>query len=87
MNLRKRALGLSLGVVWGLAIFAVTFLSAFQGHGDTLILLRGFYPGFTVSYWGAVIGLFWGFITGFIGGALIAWFYDFFLKLLYKQAA
>jgi ribose/xylose/arabinose/galactoside ABC-type transport system permease subunit len=85
MNLRKRALGLSLGVVWGLAVFVVTILATMRGRGDTLLLLRGYYPGFTVSYLGSLVGLVWGFVNGFVGGVLIAWFYDLFSKILYKS--
>ena len=85
MNLRKRALGLSLGVVWGLAVFVVTILATMRGMGNTLKVLSGYYPGYTVSYLGALVGLVWGFIGGFIGGVLIAWFYDLFCKVLYKS--
>ena len=84
MNLRKRALGLSLGIVWGLAIFVVTILSRMRGMGQTLPVLRGYYLGYTVSYLGAFVGFAWGFVYGFIGGLLIAWFYDLFSKILYK---
>jgi hypothetical protein len=87
MTLRKRALGLSLGVIWGLAVFVVTILATMRGTGRTLLLLSGYYLGFTVSYLGALVGLVWGFISGFIGGLLIAWFYDLFCKALYKLEA
>jgi hypothetical protein len=84
MSLRKRALGLSLGVVWGLAFFVVTILSTMRGMGHTLSTLNGYYLGYTVSYLGAFVGLVWGFVYGFVGGVLIAWFYDLFCKVLYK---
>jgi hypothetical protein len=87
MNLRKRALGLTLGVVWGLAVFVATLWAAIQGRGKTLELLSGYYPGFSVSYGGAVVGLFWGFVSGFIVGVLIAWLYNLFSDLLYKSEA
>jgi hypothetical protein len=87
MNLRKRALGLSLGIVFGLAIFIATIWATMGGHGLTLSGLGAYYPGFTVSYLGAVVGLFWGFVSGFVGGVLIAWFYDLFCKALYKAEA
>ncbi len=85
MNLRKRALGLSLGVVWGLAVFLVTILSTMRGMGQTLPVLSGYYLGYSVSYLGAFVGLVWGFVHGFVGGVLIAWFYDLFCKVLYKS--
>jgi len=85
MILRKRALGLSLGVVWGLAVFVVTIWSTMRGTGKTLSLLDGYYLGYTVSYPGAFVGLAWGFVCGFVGGVLMAWFYDLFCKALYKS--
>lgn len=87
MNLRKRALGLSLGIVWGLVVFIATATATMLGRGGTLVLLRGYYPGFAISYAGAVIGLFWGFVYGFVGGVIIAWLYDLFCKVLYKTEA
>jgi hypothetical protein len=85
MNLRKRALGLSLGIVWGLGVFLGTLWAVLQGRGTTVGLLSHYYPGFTVSYLGALVGLVWGFINGFVAGVLIAWFYDLFCKVLYKS--
>ncbi len=85
MNLRKRALGLSLGIVWGLMVFLATLWSAFQGRGATLRVLNSYYIGFSVSYPGAFIGLLWGFVNGFLVGLLIAWLYDLFCRILYKS--
>ena len=85
MKLRKRALGLSLGVVWGLAVFLLTILSTMRGAGQTLPKLSRYFLGYSVSYGGAFVGLFWGFVYGFIGGVLIAWLYDLFCRLLYKS--
>lgn len=84
MTLRKRALGMSLGTLWGLVLFSATLWATIQDRGATLILLRGYYPGYTVSYGGAFIGLVWGFVSGFVGGILIAWFYEIFCKAFYK---
>jgi hypothetical protein len=84
MTLRKRALGLAFGTVWGLIVCAATILSKIQGFGDTLVGLRHYYPGFRVSYPGAVVGLLWGFASGFVVGILVAWLYEVFCGLLYK---
>lgn len=85
MPLRKRALGLSLGVVWGLTVFAATIWANIRGGGATLRVLDAFYLGFSISYPGAVIGLVWGFVNGFVWGVLIASFYNMFFKMLYKS--
>ena len=84
MELRKRALGLSLGAVWGLAVFAATILATARGHGENLASLNAFYIGYSVSYLGAFVGLIYGLVHGFVAGVLIAWFYDVFSKALYK---
>jgi hypothetical protein len=83
MKMRKRALGMSLGIVWGVFIFWVTLWAAARGHGHTLSLLKGYYLGYSVSYVGAMAGLGWGFVHGFIGGVLIAFFYNFFSRVFY----
>jgi len=84
MILRKRALGMALGIVWGVSIFLVTIWAVARGHGQTLTQLEGYYLGYSVTYVGAVNGLMWGFIHGFIAGVLIAWLYDLFCKVIYK---
>jgi len=80
MRLRTTALGLSLGIVWGLAVFIATVWAIIGAQGFTLDRLGAFYRGYSISYAGAVIGLCWGFVNGFIGGVLIAWFYNLFCK-------
>jgi hypothetical protein len=87
MNLRKGALGLSLGIVWGLLVFAATIWAAYHGRGATLTVLNSYYLGFSVSYAGAWIGLMWGFVNGFLVGFFIAWFYDLFNGVLYGSEA
>ena len=81
MKLNKLALGLALGIIWGLTILVATLWVVFaKGEGAHIILLSRFYLGYTVSIFGAFIGLVWGFIDGFIVGWLIAFFYNLFSK-------
>jgi hypothetical protein len=88
MELRKRALGLSLGLVWGLAILLCTWWFIICGHqGEILGKLSGVYLGYSISWGGSFIGFFWGFVDGFIGGVLIAWLYGIFSKMIYKNKA
>jgi hypothetical protein len=85
MELRKRALGLALGLVWGLAImFGTWWLLLWDSPGDIVSKLSSFYIGYSYSWGGAIIGFFWGFVDGFIAGVLIAWFYGVFSKMIYK---
>jgi len=79
-HINKKSLGLALGIVWGLLVFIGTlWVSALQG-GHHLFYLKQFYPGYEISFWGAVVGLFWGFISGYIIGWSFAWFYNIFEK-------
>ena len=86
MELRKRALGMALGLVWGLAIMFGTWWALIWGFkGELISKLSQFYIGYSYSWGGAVIGFIWGFVDGFIAGVLIAWLYDLFCKIFYKS--
>lgn len=85
MKLRKRAFGMSLGTVWGLSIFLMTIWATARGHGVTLSKLSAYYLGYSITYVGALVGLVWAFVHGFITGVLIAWLYDLFCKVFYKS--
>ncbi len=61
MELRKRALGMALGIVWGLAMLLGTwFLLLWDSPGEMMLKLGNFYIGYSYSWGGAVIGLIWG---------------------------
>lgn len=71
-----KALGLSFGIIWGLACLVVGIL-AMYGYGVPFVDLMGsLYKGYVISWGGAVIGGIWGFVDGFIAGYLIAWLYN-----------
>ena len=72
--LHKRALGLAIGSVCGLAVFAMTVfhLIARPGNALNLYLLSEYFYGYTVSWQGAFVGAWWGFFTGFVGGWFLA---------------
>ena len=81
MKLNVKALGLASGIVWGLAIFLLTYWFIILGHpGRILMKLSNVYFGYSVTWYGAFVGLIWGFVDGFIGGALLAWVYNKFAK-------
>ncbi len=86
MELRKRALGLSFGIVWGLVIMLGTWWLLLRGSkGGVVSKLSTYYIGYSYSWEGAIIGFIWGFVDGFIAGVLIAGFYNFFTRIIYKQ--
>jgi hypothetical protein len=69
------ALGVALGLLGGLLIFAATNFLVFKGGeviGPNLGLLAQFFPGYEVSIAGSLIGGFYGLISGFVVGWLIA---------------
>lgn len=74
------ALGISLGVLGGLAIFVATNVLVMKGGdviGPNLALLSQFFPAYEVSVPGSFIGFFYGLITGFVLGWLIAFLRNF----------
>ena len=79
LPLHKRAMGVACGLVGGLLVFAVTAFSlTILGGDETGIRLLGeYFYGYEVSWKGAFIGLFWGFVTCFVFG----WFAAFMRNL------
>lgn len=74
-KLDRVALGLAVGIVVGISIFAATvFLVAKGGDqiGPNLSLLGQYFLGYTVTWKGSIIGLAYGFAFGFILGWLTA---------------
>ncbi len=74
------ALGIGLGVIEGLAIFAATIILFLQGDRGSAFLSKLF-PFYSISLAGAFIGLIEGFIDGFIGGVILALVYNAILKV------
>ena len=82
MKLRPLSLGIAVGIVWGLGVLLAT-IRAVQIHGGaTLILLRKFFPGYTVSPGGCVLGMIWGFVYGFLVAVAIAGLYNYFVDTI-----
>ena len=70
-KLDRVALGLSLGTVSSILLFVVTLFLVLKGGdivGPNLVLLGNYFPGYTVTASGSVLGLAYGFFTGFLGG-------------------
>lgn len=78
-----QSFGLSLGVTFGLALLALGFLGWGLDYGVEVIqLAASFYKGYAPTPTGAVIGGFWGFFDGFIGGYVVAGLYNYFRENL-----
>jgi len=71
LKLDRIAFGVSLGTVSGLLVFLSTLILVIKGGdvvGPNLRLLSEYFPGYQVTASGSAVGLFYGFLTGFIGG-------------------
>ena len=75
VKLDRVALGLSLGVVSGLTLFLATLVLVLRGGdvvGPTLALLGQYFPGYTVTLSGSLVGLAYGFAAAYVAGWLFA---------------
>jgi hypothetical protein len=70
----KVALGIAVGAVSGLAVFALTVFHVVLKPHDALdiTLLSQYLTGYSVSWTGAFVGLFWGILIGFVAGWFVA---------------
>jgi hypothetical protein len=77
--LNVKALGLALGLLFGLAIFIATNWLVLKGGepvGPHLSLLGQYFIGYEVSFLGSFIGFAYGFAVGTLSGSLIGWIYN-----------
>ena len=74
----KRALGVAVGVVFGLGVVALTAFHIIlrPADGPKIELLAQFFYGYEVSWWGATVGFCWGFFTGFVAGWFAAFIHN-----------
>ena len=76
-TLDAKQLGLALGILAGLCMLILTWLSILWGYGTEILnLMASIYPGYTLTWGGSFVGLIYGFIDGLIGGYIIAWLYN-----------
>jgi hypothetical protein len=84
LRLNTTIFGLVSGLLLGAAIFLATIFLILKGGdpvGPHLALLGQFFVGYQVTFLGSLIGLGYGFITGFIAGSGVAWLYNWFAEL------
>lgn len=82
MKLKPIAFGIALGIVWGGSLFTTTWLCYFTGYGKLFleVLAQSIYPGYSISPIGSFLGLFYGFLDGFISASIIGWIYNKLIK-------
>lgn len=71
--------GLAAGIMWGLCLFLMTWISMYTGWAMFwLAQWMDVYPGFDLSVKGAFLGLVYGCIDGFATLFILAWLYNLF---------
>jgi hypothetical protein len=71
--------GTILGLLFGLILFVATNWLVIRGGetpGQHLQLLAQYFPGYTVTFLGSIIGFFWAFLVGFLSGLLLGSIYN-----------
>lgn len=78
-RLNARAWGISVGLVCGLGILIATnflILKGGENVGAHLILLRAYFPGYSVTFVGSLIGFVYAFVIGYGLGRIIGTVYN-----------
>lgn len=79
LRINDRAWGISTGLLLGLGLFLATNALVLRGGpnvGQHLQLLRVYFPGYSVSFVGSLIGFVYCFVLGYGLGRVIGWVYN-----------
>jgi hypothetical protein len=77
--LNAKLLGVVVGFLMGAGLFLATIFLVIKGGrnvGAHLRLLAIYFPGYSVSFWGSIVGFFYAFILGFLGGLTLGAVYN-----------
>jgi len=78
-RLNERAWGIAVGLLLGLGLFVATNVLVLKGGlmvGMHLSLLNRYFPGYSVTFVGSLIGFVYCFVLGYIIGRTIGWIYN-----------
>jgi hypothetical protein len=84
LRLNANILGLVLGIITGLLIFVSTNFLILKGGpvvGPHLALLGNFFPYYSVTFVGSLVGFFWGLVSGYVAGFVVGSLYNLVVKL------
>ena len=79
LAIHEQGWGIGIGSVLGLGLFIATNILVVKGGedmGSHLGLLRLYFPGYSVSFVGSLIGFVWAFVAGYAIGRVIATIYN-----------
>jgi hypothetical protein len=79
MRMREQGLGVAIGLLFGLGLFAATNILVARGGehiGPHLGLLSVYFPGYRVSFLGSFIGFVYAFVVGYATGRTIGAIYN-----------
>jgi len=79
MKLSMKAMGLTLGLLWGGAVLVVGLAHlVWPPYGVAfLVPVASIYPGYEIGGFGSVVvGTFYAIFDGWIGGIILAWLYN-----------
>jgi hypothetical protein len=80
-KLDVKAFGLSMGIIWGAAMFLLGLSVMLFNWGSAWVtLMSSLYIGYRPTPLGSIIGGIWGFMDAGIGGVVAAWLYNKFQK-------
>ncbi|MGE0470188.1 MAG: hypothetical protein AB7L09_19960 [Nitrospira sp.] len=83
-RIKADALALVCAVIGGGGIFAMTAWLIIQGGpqpGQHLQLLSNYFIGYSITWWGSVVGLFYGTLTGGVVGWAVGTIYNKIIQL------
>jgi hypothetical protein len=71
--------GVAVGALFGVGLFLATMILVIKGGPDTgahLGMLGVYFPGYTVTWFGAFIGFVYAFVVGYAAGRTVATLYN-----------
>lgn len=78
-RLNAKLMGIVLGTLCGVGLFVATNFLVIKGGnevGPHLALLANFFPGYTVTFVGSLIGFGYAFVAGFVIGTVVGAVYN-----------
>lgn len=77
MKLDALKLGIASGIVSAVGMFLLVIDAMYKGRGVNAVrILNPVFPGYNVSWFGAGLGLVYGFVGCFVFFGITAWIYD-----------